>query len=326
MADQLFKLLIFIQLLLSPCFAVNSLRFLVMGDWGGLPLYPYTTPIESGTAKGMAALTATYGTQFNLALGDNFYFDGVTSVDDKRFKETFEKVFADKDLQKTPFYLIAGNHDHKGNVSAQIAYSKVDSRWNFPDYYYKLQYVIPGSKMMVDIVMIDTVVLCGNSDDDFLGLQPPGPENQKLADDQLAWIEKQLAMSNASYLLVSGHYPVYSIAEHGPTACLVDKLLPLLQKYKVTAYFCGHDHNLQHLLVTRPGLKMNFFVSGGANFADTSNAHKDSVPSGSSKFFWAEGSQHGGFAYVETLTTNMTFTFVNGESKNLYQTVMYPRL
>lgn len=71
---------------------------------------------------------------------------------------------------------------------------------------------------------------------------------------------------------------------------------------------------------------MNFFVSGGANFADSSNAHKDDVPSGSSKFFWAEESQHGGFAYIETLTTNMTFTFVNGESKNLYQTVMYPRL
>ena len=326
MADQLFKLLIFIQLLLSPCFAVDSLRFLVMGDWGGLPVHPYKTSIESGTAKGMADLTSRYGTQFNLALGDNFYYKGVKSVNDHRFKKTFEKVFAYKDLQKTPFYLIAGNHDHKGNVSAQIAYSKVDSRWNFPDYYYKLQFGIPGSKMLVDIVMIDTIVLCGNSDDDFLGLQPPGPENQKLADDQLTWIEKQLQMSKASYLLVSGHYPVYSIAEHGPTDCLLDKLLPLLQKYKVTAYFSGHDHNLQHLLVTKPGLKMNFFVSGGANFADTSNAHKDNVPSGSSKFFWAEESQHGGFAYVETLTTNMTFTFVNGESKNLYQTVMYPRL
>ena len=66
---------------------------------------------------------------------------------------------------------------------------------NFPDYYYKLQFGIPGSKMLVDIVMIDTIVLCGNSDDDFLGLQPPGPENQKLADDQLTWIEKQLQMS-----------------------------------------------------------------------------------------------------------------------------------
>ena len=57
-----------------------------MGDWGGLPFYPYRTFIESGTAKGMADLTSRYGTQFNLALGDNFYFDGVKSVNDDRFK------------------------------------------------------------------------------------------------------------------------------------------------------------------------------------------------------------------------------------------------
>ena len=55
--------------------------------------------------------------------------------------------------------------------------------------------MIPGSKMLVDIVMIDTIVLCGNSDDDFLGLQPPGPENQKLANHHLKWIKKQLKMS-----------------------------------------------------------------------------------------------------------------------------------
>ncbi|CAC5401100.1 ACP5 [Mytilus coruscus] len=408
----------------------------------------------------MGALTSTYGTQFNLALGDNFYFDGVKTVSDARFKETFDKVFTDPSLQKTPFYLVAGNHDHNGNVSAQIAYSKVEDRWNFPDYYYKLNFPIPGSQMSVDIIMIDTILLCGNSDHDFLGKQPKGPANQKVADDQLTWIEKQIQTSNASYLLVAGHYPVYSIAEHGPTDCLInilsvpltfwlldtthasyllvaghypvysiaehgptdclinilsvpltfwlldtvlaeawntykypfsasyllvaghypvysiaehgptdclinilscllgcwtfsivaghyllvaghypvysiaehgptdcliDKLLPTLQKYKITAYLSGHDHNLQHLLVTRPGLKMNFFVSGGANFADKSNKHKNKVPDKSSKFFWAEESQHGGFAYVEALTTNMTWTFVNGESKNLYQYVLYPR-
>ena len=48
--------------------------------------------------------------------------------------------------------------------------------------------------------MIDTVLLCGNSDHDFLGLQPKGPENSKLADDQLAWIEKQLQTSK--YVLI----------------------------------------------------------------------------------------------------------------------------
>ena len=49
----------------------------------------------------------------------------------------------------------------------------------------------------------------------------------------------------ASYLIVAGHYPVFSVAEHGPTQCLLDRLLPLLYKYHVSAYFCGHDHNIQ---------------------------------------------------------------------------------
>ena len=49
--------------------------------------------------------------------------------------------------------------------------------------------------MSVDIIMIDTILLCGNSDHDFLGKQPKGPVNQKVADDQLTWIEKQIQTS-----------------------------------------------------------------------------------------------------------------------------------
>jgi 3',5'-cyclic AMP phosphodiesterase CpdA len=47
---------------------------------------------------------------------------------------------------------------------------------------------------------------------------------------------------NPTWLLVAGHYPVFSTGEHGDTSELKSYLLPLLTKYKVHAYFCGHDH------------------------------------------------------------------------------------
>ncbi len=50
---------------------------------------------------------------------------------------------------------------------------------------------------------------------------------------------------SAKYLFVAGHFPVLSIGEHGPTPCLTRQLQPLLAQYKVTAYFDGHDHDLQ---------------------------------------------------------------------------------
>lgn len=129
--------------------------------------------------------------------GDNFYHHGVKNVDDKRFRETFEDVFTAKSLM-TPWYFCAGNHDHLGNASAQIAYSSRSKRWNFPDFYYTKSWKIlvgkssalynwpslwlinfcclslQGSDKELQLVLVDTVLLCGITEHDRSLTQPEG--------------------------------------------------------------------------------------------------------------------------------------------------------
>ena len=66
--------------------ANNSTRFIVLGDWGGLPFFPYRTPIEVAVSNRMGKYANQTNAEFILALGDNFYFDGVKNVEDPRFQ------------------------------------------------------------------------------------------------------------------------------------------------------------------------------------------------------------------------------------------------
>ena len=80
---------------------------------------------------------------FTLTLGDNFYYHGIRASEHGdfdnsfRFRTTFEEVFTSEHLQNNDhFRVVAGNHDHYGNVSLQIAYTQQSNRWHFPSMYY----------------------------------------------------------------------------------------------------------------------------------------------------------------------------------------------
>ena len=127
----------------------GSLEFLVIGDWGGLPYFPYRTPIESAVAYRLSLYAAKHNIEFVLALGDNFYFDGVKDIEDPRFQVSYQYISFQNLLKKkisiylqetynhvyqydslnVDWHFVAGNHDHNGNVSAQIEFSKLMKRW-----------------------------------------------------------------------------------------------------------------------------------------------------------------------------------------------------
>ncbi|KAK5926997.1 hypothetical protein CgunFtcFv8_022527 [Champsocephalus gunnari] len=297
----------------------TSIKFLAVGDWGGVPYPPYVTIVQKATAWEMSNVAEQMGADFVLSLGDNFYFRGVNSVDSPRFQDTFETVYTAKSL-KVPWYVLAGNHDHKGNVKAQIEYSKKSDRWRFPSYYYELNFRIPNTGKTLTIIMLDTIMLCGNSDD-FLDHKPCGPLREVDANRQLTWLQGRLARSTADFLLLAGHYPVWSVSEHGPTECLLQRLHPLLKKYNATAYFCGHDHNLQYIEESGVG----YVVSGAGNFLDHDIRHWKHVPKGSVKFFTGQASTMGGFVHAEVTKNKMILTFFQAIGTSLYRTVLSQR-
>lgn len=58
----------------------------MVGDWGGIPIFPYRTIVEQNIAFYMSTIAKSLDVQFSLFVGDNFYFDGVANVSDKRFE------------------------------------------------------------------------------------------------------------------------------------------------------------------------------------------------------------------------------------------------
>ena len=217
------------------------------------------------------------------------------------------------------------NHDWHAvaNTTAEIARNG-QGRWNFPDFYYTKTDTFTdaaGAAVSVQLIMIDTVILCGLTVPHANG-QPVAPAPGTPippAAAQMAWLTQTLAASTADVLIVSGHYPVFSVAEHGSTACLVKELAPLLVAHKAALYVSGHDHNLQWI---DDGSGVGYFHSGAGHEVDTSQAHASTVPAGAAKFFAAPPS--GGFSSLLIANKSaMELKWYDGNA-NLLHAVTWP--
>jgi hypothetical protein len=214
-----------------PVFAVTPagrpIRVLAFGDFGN----------GEEPQKALAATLADYGTRqpfdFGLTVGDNFYTTGMHSTSDPRWKTWWEDMYAGLGLT---FYPTLGNHDwgHPDSPAAEILYSAKTTTWRMPAAYYTYT---AGS---VQFFAIDTQSIAGS-------------------EKQQAWLDRELARSQAKFKVVYGHHVIYSGGNYQESESLKRTLLPLLRN-RADVYICGHDHNLQAL---RPEDGVHFYVSGG---------------------------------------------------------------
>ena len=231
-----------------PAKKANAVRFIVMGDWGRQGKMDQTK-----VAKMMAKEKKA---DFLLVTGDNFYEDGVKSVTDSQWTLSFENVYTAKTLQ-VPWYVVLGNHDYRGNAQAEVDYTQHSNRWKMPARYYSYDVQIDDSTTATFFVLDTSPFITSYQKEDkkYHVLEQP-------IDRQLHWLDSALANCKSQWKFAAGHHPVYAAGEkHGDTPEMIAQVLPLFKKYNVQAYFCGHEHNLEHLKTEN----MDFFVSGGGS-------------------------------------------------------------
>jgi acid phosphatase len=242
-----------------------TMRFEAIGDWG------MGGPVQRDVAARLNAQAVADSAQFTVSVGDNFYGPAVSSADDPRWKELYEDVYRGYTLDHD-WYVVLGNHDYSGNIYAQIDYQARNPHWKMPARYYT--FVKPlGKKATVQFVCLDTMPFAPEFRDGFGGVSISDTTRQ------MRWADSVLTASKATWKIVVGHHPVFSVGFHGDTPDLKPRLLPLLKKHKVALYLCGHDHDLQHL--SQEGVDFVVTGSGGsvrgvaqpqlAKFHDTSH-------------------------------------------------------
>ena len=274
----------------------SSLSFLVISDWGG---NGGTTQVA--VAEQMGRTAAAQKSSFVITCGDNYHGNGIASAASPRWKTEYEDIYSNPSLM-IPWYAALGNHDNRGKAEAEIDYSKISSRWKVPARYYTHTEKIDGTNEAL-FVQLDTspFVIAYHKKGSAYHVEGQDPKVQ------LRWLESVLGASRARWKIVVGHHPVYSAAPgHGDTKELIADVLPLLQKYGVRIYFCGHDHVLQHLVDGG----VHFFVCGGGSSHRTVNQRQDV------QF----GADSAGFLSM-TLTANAAqATYIDDKGRELYRT------
>ena len=231
-----------------------------------------------------------------VLLGDNFYDDGVKSVDDPQWLSKFADMYNTPCLASHKFYVVLGNHDMRMNPNAQILYTqKSNYKWNLPNRFYALHF-----KGIADFFALDSNFpdACGVS-----GLC------------SLDWIGEKMKESEAPWKIVMGHHPVLSGGKYPRPKWLAALTLPrLLCQGHADFYFSAHDHNLQHLRgqVNGEGCEVNQLVVGGGG---GSLNNVESIPG---KTLFAAKSHGYVFARLDSNSISVAY-YAPGHSSPIYQ-------
>ena len=217
----------------------DKFNFILATDLGRNGYYD-----QKAIAELMGETANAIDAEFIIASGDTHHYLGIESSDDPLWMTNYELIYSHPELQ-IAWYPLLGNHEYRGNTQAVVDYSQKSRRWCMPDRYYSQSYPLNNGEY-IRIVYIDTTPLI----DKYHNESEVYPDASKQdIGKQLAWLDSTLCASSEKWKIVVGHHPIYAetsknIQERLDMQKRVD---PILKKYGVDMYICGHIHTFQHL-------------------------------------------------------------------------------
>ncbi|WP_298450386.1 metallophosphoesterase [uncultured Marinobacter sp.] len=265
----------------------EKLQFLVVGDTGT------GTQGQYHVAAAMEKVAKAQGAQFILGAGDNIYEEGVTSVDDPRFLDSFEYPYQNLDL---PFYMCLGNHDcastifgggsdnKRGDYQVDYHYStnRYSNKWNMPARFYNEIFGNQTSGApFLELFVVDSNPLTSfyiDRDENF--------NWQNYGYPQQMWMKETVESSQAHWKIAMSHVPYKSNGKHGNAGNLDEGTRILFNNpdadglryktfledafaHKVDMLFTGHDHSMQWIKPVPEFGPAHIIVSGAGGKTDT---------------------------------------------------------
>jgi len=272
--------------------------FMIANDMGRNGYYD-----QKPIAAAMGEWAGKSGIDFVAAAGDEHHFNGVASVTDPLWLTNFELIYTHPELM-LDWFPILGNHEYRGNSQAVLDYSNVSRRWVMPARYYTMVKKVDATTS-IRLIFIDTAPLIGKYRNDSINYPDVCKQDYKA---QLHFIDSVLTVSTEKWKVVIGHHPIYANTtknEEERTDMQI-RLDPILRKYNVDFYICGHIHNFQH--IKQKDSPIDYFVNSSASLSRPIEATTGTL-------FTSDKS---GFSVCKATSKILSITFVNALGESIY--------
>jgi len=292
------------------------------------PLFDRESYAQNNVAKSMQVHAETLEPIAVLNVGDSFYWSGVQSTWDPRWRTVFERMYRGKGMN-IPWLGILGNHDYGGDCcdrclfgggvshsiksgcsQAQIDYDeekewqwpeKRSSRWVMPSRYYMKKFDF--GDMTIDIFLLDTVAADITKQCGFHSCECPKQQEcqdflRNLWREQSSWFEKAMAASTADWKWVVAHHP--------PEFVGVMNIIQTMKRHGAQIFFSGHVHQLRHDIVDG----IDVVVTGAGGGFQWAGGNTQNTK-------WGGGLDYG-FNTISAGKSSLEVKYISDENKELY--------